>query len=290
MFPFVRRIVGDLTRDGGFPSLNLETIDFLALYRAELAGARRRRPRRPGRPEPRARVRKRTQSALVAELGHEGGVRLGFGLGQPRRQRARARRRHPGGVGRRRAGRRRRSASRRAGARRSARDRPRPAARSRAAPRASRGRSCRRRSGGRARRGCCCAPGKRRSRELERVEGARPGERRRPAQPSSALRKLMSKPALWITSRASPTKARNSSATSAKTGLSARNAAVRPCTATASGRHLALGVDVGVEGPAGRHVVDELDRADLDDPVAGAGSSPVVSVSSTISRMRAAPP
>lgn len=36
-FPFVRRIVSDLSRDGGFPPLNLETIDFLSLYRAELA-------------------------------------------------------------------------------------------------------------------------------------------------------------------------------------------------------------------------------------------------------------
>ena len=36
-FPFVRRVVSDVTRDGGFPPLNLETIDFLALYRSELA-------------------------------------------------------------------------------------------------------------------------------------------------------------------------------------------------------------------------------------------------------------
>ena len=36
-FPFLRRIVSDVTRDGGFPALNIETIDFLALYRAELA-------------------------------------------------------------------------------------------------------------------------------------------------------------------------------------------------------------------------------------------------------------
>lgn len=35
-FPFLRRIVSDVTRDGGFPPLNLETIDFLALYRNEL--------------------------------------------------------------------------------------------------------------------------------------------------------------------------------------------------------------------------------------------------------------
>lgn len=37
IFPFLRRIVSDVTRDGGFPPLNLETIDFVALYRNELA-------------------------------------------------------------------------------------------------------------------------------------------------------------------------------------------------------------------------------------------------------------
>lgn len=37
LFPFVRRIVSDVTRDGGFPPLNLDTIDFLSLYRSEAA-------------------------------------------------------------------------------------------------------------------------------------------------------------------------------------------------------------------------------------------------------------
>jgi len=37
IFPFLRRIVSDVTRDGGFPPLNLENIDFLALYRNEIA-------------------------------------------------------------------------------------------------------------------------------------------------------------------------------------------------------------------------------------------------------------
>jgi preprotein translocase subunit SecB len=37
LFPFVRRIVADVTRDGGFPPLNLDQIDFLALYRQQLA-------------------------------------------------------------------------------------------------------------------------------------------------------------------------------------------------------------------------------------------------------------
>lgn len=36
LFPFVRRIVSDVTRDGGFPPLNLENIDFVQLYRNEL--------------------------------------------------------------------------------------------------------------------------------------------------------------------------------------------------------------------------------------------------------------
>ena len=36
-FPFVRRIVSDVTLDGGFPPLNLENIDFVALYRNEIA-------------------------------------------------------------------------------------------------------------------------------------------------------------------------------------------------------------------------------------------------------------
>lgn len=37
LFPFVRRIVNDVTRDGGFPPLNLENIDFVSLYRREIA-------------------------------------------------------------------------------------------------------------------------------------------------------------------------------------------------------------------------------------------------------------
>lgn len=37
LFPFVRRIISDVTRDGGFPPLNVDQVDFLALYRQELA-------------------------------------------------------------------------------------------------------------------------------------------------------------------------------------------------------------------------------------------------------------
>ncbi|WP_333817835.1 protein-export chaperone SecB, partial [Tabrizicola sp.] len=37
LFPFVRRIISDVTRDGGFPPLNVDTVDFMGLYRQELA-------------------------------------------------------------------------------------------------------------------------------------------------------------------------------------------------------------------------------------------------------------
>ncbi|MEZ5798701.1 MAG: protein-export chaperone SecB [Paracoccaceae bacterium] len=37
LFPFIRRIISDVTRDGGFPPLNVDNVDFLALYRQEIA-------------------------------------------------------------------------------------------------------------------------------------------------------------------------------------------------------------------------------------------------------------
>lgn len=37
LFPFVRRIISDVTRDGGFPPLNIDTVDYMALYRQELS-------------------------------------------------------------------------------------------------------------------------------------------------------------------------------------------------------------------------------------------------------------
>ncbi len=48
IFPYLRRIVGDVTRDGGYPPLNLENIDFLALYRSEIA--RRAEVEKQGQP------------------------------------------------------------------------------------------------------------------------------------------------------------------------------------------------------------------------------------------------
>ena len=48
LFPFVRRLVADLTREGGFPPLMLDPIDFASLYHEAQAGrpGRRRTQRR----------------------------------------------------------------------------------------------------------------------------------------------------------------------------------------------------------------------------------------------------
>jgi len=36
IFPFLRRVISDVTRDGGFPPLNLDSMDFVQLYRNEI--------------------------------------------------------------------------------------------------------------------------------------------------------------------------------------------------------------------------------------------------------------
>lgn len=41
LFPFVRRVVADITRDGGFAPLMLDPIDFAALYRNQMEQAAR---------------------------------------------------------------------------------------------------------------------------------------------------------------------------------------------------------------------------------------------------------
>ena len=35
-FPFLRRVVSDVTRDGGFPPVNLDQIDFATIYQQEI--------------------------------------------------------------------------------------------------------------------------------------------------------------------------------------------------------------------------------------------------------------
>jgi preprotein translocase subunit SecB len=44
LFPFVRQIVADATRDGGFPPLYIDPIDFVALYQQKAAQAAANEP------------------------------------------------------------------------------------------------------------------------------------------------------------------------------------------------------------------------------------------------------
>jgi preprotein translocase subunit SecB len=44
LFPFARRIVADVVRDGGMPPLMIEPIDFAALYRAKMAQMQGQQP------------------------------------------------------------------------------------------------------------------------------------------------------------------------------------------------------------------------------------------------------
>ncbi len=37
LFPYIRRIISDVSRDGGFPPLNVDNIDFVQLYRQTMA-------------------------------------------------------------------------------------------------------------------------------------------------------------------------------------------------------------------------------------------------------------
>ncbi|MDE2135540.1 MAG: protein-export chaperone SecB [Alphaproteobacteria bacterium] len=51
LFPFARRIVADMVRDGGMPPLMIEPIDFAALYRAKAMEMQQMRAGGPGQPD-----------------------------------------------------------------------------------------------------------------------------------------------------------------------------------------------------------------------------------------------
>ena len=47
LFPFARQVVADATRNGGFPPLLIDPVDFVALYRQRLAEAAPQQPMMP---------------------------------------------------------------------------------------------------------------------------------------------------------------------------------------------------------------------------------------------------
>ena len=50
LFPFAREIIATATRNGGFPPLLLDPIDFVALYRQRMAAAQAAPPSQPLNP------------------------------------------------------------------------------------------------------------------------------------------------------------------------------------------------------------------------------------------------
>ena len=73
LFPFARRIVADVVRDGGMPPLMIEPIDFAALYRAK-TGADAGTARSPCRLKPSdVRIPERVlPSSLATKFGMRG--------------------------------------------------------------------------------------------------------------------------------------------------------------------------------------------------------------------------
>ena len=76
LFPFMRRVLADITRDGGFPPLMLDPIDFGRLYAQNLA-----QPQAANGQELIA-----EPESLGAEPRDEGAMRLDLGRRDPRRQ------------------------------------------------------------------------------------------------------------------------------------------------------------------------------------------------------------
>ena len=47
LFPFARQVISDASRNGGFPPLLIDPVDFVSLYRQRLAAQQQRQPDRP---------------------------------------------------------------------------------------------------------------------------------------------------------------------------------------------------------------------------------------------------
>ena len=87
LFPFAREIVATAVRNGGFPPLLLDPIDFVGLYRQRLAaGAARGASRQPVNSE----LTIIAPDRVLAERGDERAMRRAVLVGHARRQRHRA--------------------------------------------------------------------------------------------------------------------------------------------------------------------------------------------------------
>jgi len=89
LFPFAREIIATSVRDGGFPPLMLDPVDFVGLYRQNLERqATQIKPSSPRRNTSAvSRRQKIVPDRLVAQGGDKGLMGRAIGLGDPRRQR-----------------------------------------------------------------------------------------------------------------------------------------------------------------------------------------------------------
>ena len=94
LFPFAREIIATTVRNGGFPPLLLDPVDFVGLYRqkmSEMQGGRARRARIAERADSASGVRSRASiippQRILAQRRHEFAVRRAIGIADARRQR-----------------------------------------------------------------------------------------------------------------------------------------------------------------------------------------------------------
>ena len=232
LFPFARRIIADLTGEGGFPPFMLEPIDFAGIYaaaRPARPGSRSARPTRCHRPVP-ATSQASSQTAPASFSASRTKAACA----------ARSSRRWSGGQRRGAAGRRRRGGRLPTAAPCADHGEVEPALAAALQLQIDVGQQlgvdqapCFSRSASEILKRLQSAsselymPGKRFWARRQGVDPARLGQAARgPTRSSSALMKSRSKAALWAMSAASPTNSRNASTTSASPnfGLSARKA------------------------------------------------------------------
>ena len=91
LFPFAREIIATAVRDGGFPPLMLDPVDFVGLYRQNMARQTAANQPATGQaeliPEALAGGQIFVPDRLVAQSGDEGAMRLAVDVGHPRRER-----------------------------------------------------------------------------------------------------------------------------------------------------------------------------------------------------------
>ena len=108
---------------------------------------------------------------------------------------------------------------------------------------------------------------------LQRIDHPAHADRGRPQRSSSKLRKPKSKPALWATA-ANPREIEQFPDLFAEPRLVGKEDGGEAVHRLGLERHVAIGIEIGVEMPAGFDAIEYLNAADLDHAVAAGGIEP----------------